>query len=108
MGYYTDYRLSIDDIPIQEVLSHITSNPKAYEYPEDLLEVVQGFTASTRWYEHEADLRNVSSAFPDRHFILTGCGEDNPDNWAKHFVDGKMQACRGKVHYEPFDENKLT
>jgi hypothetical protein len=109
MGYETAYTLSIGDVAVNDAIDHVVANQDAYPYSEDVLqEVIKGYCIYAKWYDHEDDMRNLSSAFPEERFILTGYGEDQPDAWAKHFVNGRMQVCTGEIVFPPFDANKLT
>ena len=69
--------------------------------------IARGYLDECKWYEHEADMRALSSKFPDVLFTLDGVGEEHPDIWRKFFVNGKMQKCDATLVFDQFDESKL-
>ena len=105
MGYNTDYTLTYFSVDHKAIEAFVKGN---YDYPDFLLELVDGFSNNGKWYEHSEEMRKLSVAFPEIHFELQGFGEEQPDAWVKHFLGGKMQKCEGTITFPPFDKNKLT
>lgn len=57
------------------------------------------------WYDHEEHMLKLSRNFPEYTFILSGVGEDCPeDMWKKFFTNGKMRRASAHVFYF-FDDN---
>lgn len=99
MGYYTQYSLTITpDVP--EVWEAV--------YSDDVMRFALKYGEPCKWYEHEEDMRELSRRFPDVLFKLSGHGEKKGDIWVKYFKNGKMQVCKVRIEFEPFDESKLA
>ena len=45
-----------------------------------------------KWYESDEDMFDLSSAFPDLVFTLTGWEEETGDHWKQYFKDGLIIA----------------
>lgn len=65
------------------------------------------FEDCVKWYEHEEEMLSFSKLHPKVIFCLSGEGEESDDQWHKYFKDGKMQTCRAKITFDPYDESKL-
>ena len=63
---------------------------------------------SRTWYAEEDDMRALSRAFPDVHFIIGAYGEINDDIWEAHYLGGKRQLCEAEIRIPEFDPEKLT
>ena len=112
MGYYTWY-----------ALDHNCEDEDVFDSIVDKMEEIGifeggGFDANktqmcfdtmdlARWYEWEADMREVSSAFPNVLFTLSGAGDDSGDLWKAYFVGGKMQYAPAQIVYDDFDSARL-
>lgn len=101
MGYYTDFKLTIESghhvtDELVETLEEITS----YDWSDDL-------TINGKWYPYEVDMKLISQKFPHMLFKLEGDGEESGDVWEAYFKNGKMQMCRAKITFDEFDESKL-
>lgn len=59
------------------------------------------------WYEHEEDLKKFSKKYPDLVLQLSVEGENQGDIADKYFKNGKMQICRAKIDFDPYDASKL-
>lgn len=94
MGYYTKYKLSIEEGMVTtritckacngegEIISKIVDSlSKRFEIDNE---------STAKWYEHEDEMIEVSKQFPDTIFKLQGEGEERIDVWEKFFKDGKM------------------
>jgi hypothetical protein len=137
MGYYTRYSLrTIKTERVQKERERLAEERKALESIEDLnirelalagfdskfvdpgkydisnLSPVNPkfnpFDGECKWYEHEDDMRRFSKLYPHILFELSGEGEESGDLWKKYFLNGKMQYCKVKMEFEPFDESKLV
>lgn len=98
MGYSTRYEMNTDDdicfMHIDNIAEKVGFNP---------------FTSKCKWYDHDSDMKEYSSLPQNKNilFTLSGEGEENTDIWLKYYKAGKVQECRAKIHFDPFDENKL-
>lgn len=90
MGYYTCYSLELENASETDrdgVVAKLKElDVIGYALDEDL-----GFYDSAKWYDHDADMIEVSVAFPHVHFILSGEGEDREDTWECHYLNGMFQ-----------------
>lgn len=101
MGYMTRYDLEIaqdGEVYVHESDAKIMVKEHADYSPWD---------EECKWYDHEADMKWLSQQYPGTVFMLSGKGEESGDLWRKYFRDGKMQVCKGKVIYPPFDAGML-
>ena len=103
MGYYTDYTLTVKNVP-EEYASALT-----HALTEDLGMECWGddYFANAKWYDHDEDMMALSLRFPGVLFQLYGCGEDSDDMWYSYYKDGKMQYCPARIEFDPYDESKL-
>jgi hypothetical protein len=99
MGYYTYYTISIDGY---------TGELPEEEFVSEQLEYGNPFEESCKWYDNETDMKKISEKYPEMVFHLHGDGEETGDLWDKHFKNGKMQLCKGKITYDEYDESKLV
>lgn len=136
MGYYTTYKLKgLETDLVQKERERLKEERKALESIEDpavreyalagfdakmvdpgkydITKLVpespkfNPFAEKCKWYEHEEDMRRFSKLYPFILFELSGEGEESGDIWRKYFLNGKMQYCKSKIEFEPFDETKL-
>lgn len=108
MGYCTCYTVSFEPKFDEKVVRHIEKFKKSEDYGKSAfyLAWVNG-TDKIKWYDHEDFMRTLSKKFPRTVFTLKGVGEEPNDHWKKYFKDGKMQACRAKITFDPYDEGAL-
>ena len=97
MGYYTRYKLEVDDDRVDE---HIIGVEYQAFY-EGL------FGDEVKWYQHEEDMKLYSSENPTVLFTLKGEGEESGDIWIAYHKAGKVQTCKAKIVFDDFDESKL-
>lgn len=112
MGYYTDYKLSIQNnvnLVDNKDIDAISKYLDSLEVFDDI--DVRGVSRSwSKWYFYREDMCRLSRKFPKILFSLSGSGEDLEDMWIEYYYDGKYQLCAGTitVTYEKFDPHKLT
>ena len=103
MGYYTDYKLSMnnadteDKVMIKESLTEI-SGYSWYDYFE---------LNDVKWYSHHEDMLEVSKKFPHVEFTLSGDGEEKGDNWIVIYKDGKHKRYEPEVIWPEINFNDL-
>jgi hypothetical protein len=126
MGYSTNYELSILEDEVFTVPSCTHKNPPKVKFcsecgastaPDLLLDRVMDeitkiddynpFADSCKWYEHDDHMREISKKYPMAVFVLHGNGEEQGDSWYKYYKNGKMQECKAKITFDPYDENEL-
>lgn len=123
MGYETRYNLEVNDLVVMKEVKGIdpTSGKPAsilvqeFVDRDKLAREIQDLSGYSylwgdrcNWYDHEKDMRTISRKYKDVLFKLTGEGEESGDLWAKYFKGGKMQVCKARIEYDPFDETKLS
>lgn len=97
MGYYTKYKLSIEEGMVTTRIKCEACNGKGEIISKivDLLsERFEIDDESTKWYEHEDVMIEVSKQYPDTVFKLYGEGEERDDVWEKFFKYGRMIKAR--------------
>lgn len=106
-------------IPIPQDVINFFAKPQNAFYREatreqdedsDLLYALGGDLSggdSVKWYEHEADMRELSSKYPELLLTLSGEGEESGDVWKKYFKGGKCQVAKAKIEIDAFDPKKL-
>jgi len=113
MGYYTAFSLELKTASGNNLFSHPDPDPiiaelrgenKEAEYCLD----VDGLTEETgKWYDVDSDMKAFSLKHPDVVFVMSGEGEESGDMWTNYFHNGKMQECRVKISYPPYDPSEL-
>lgn len=100
MGYYTTFRLTIEN-ESEEIWEAIIND-------REMLHAFGGDGESgdsTSWYSHEEDMERLSLEFPDAIFHLKGTGERAGDIWEKDFKNGKKQIRKALIiipEYDPY------
>ena len=104
MGYYTDYTLTVKNVPeeMAPALKYALTEDIGMEWWDD-----ESYFANAKWYDHDKDMKALSLRFPGVLFELYGDGEESDDMWYTYYKDGKMQYCPVKITFEPYDESKL-
>lgn len=106
MGYYTSYRLTVDDPSrVEEIIDALR---QSNEWANYMLDEDGGTEEDGKWYDHKEDMTTFSKGYPDVLFTLYGIGEESPDTWIKYFRNGKCQVCEAIVTFPPFDPDKLV
>lgn len=98
MGYETKYTITASEhIPnFDDVLMDYSGG----YYFED------GY-ADCKWYKVTENMKQMSRDYPLILFTVKGRGEKSEDIWVKYFYEGKIQAAKANIIFEPFDESKL-
>lgn len=114
MGYYTKFRLSIEqgqaDLGLvydklnKIVMGDESGSPFYYEDGNDDI----SSDDVMKWYDHDDDCAELSKTFPGVTFCLAGEGEENGDMWKTYYRNGFCQICRAVTTYPPFDASKLN
>lgn len=104
MGYYTKYKLEINDSNKIDIIKELIEyyHEASYAINED-----GSLYDETKWYDHESDLKDFSKNYSNILFELSGEGEESGDMWKKYFKNGKMQESYARIEFDEFDENKL-
>ena len=122
MGYETRYRLEVETVKVMKEVKGIDSNGKPatifveeYIDPEKIQREISDLSGyqylwsdMCKWYDHEKDMRTISKKYKGVLMKLEGEGEESGDLWVKYFKNGKMQECRARIEFDPFDETKLS
>lgn len=122
MGYETRYRLEVETVKVKKEVKGIDANGQpATVFVEEYIDAekiqreisdLSGYqylwSDMCKWYDHEKDMRNISRKYKDVLLKLSGEGEESGDLWVKYFKNGKMQTCKARIEYDPFDEKKLS
>jgi len=107
MGYYTRFNLLMIQNPFIEdgkIIADLRSNN---DCAERALDEFGNAEEAVKWYEHEKEMKQFSKKYPNTIFCLHGEGEESEDIWNKYFCNGKVQVCRAKIVFDPFNEKKL-
>ena len=57
---------------------------------------------TVKWYEYHTDMLNLSAAYPDVAFFLTGVGEENGDQWRACYYGGEGERVNGVMTFPEF------
>lgn len=104
MGYYTQFELKAESLSSNPIQDLVENNGNA----RYTLNADGSSYQSSKWYDHEADLRALSKRYANYIFTLKGEGEEPGDIWIKYFKNGLRQESKAEMHFQPFDESKLT
>ena len=91
MGYYTHHTISIQP-----------SVPVGFS---DRFEQVTGYSFETladdsiKRYDSDADMKRLSTEFPDCLFTLEGEGEESGDRWKAYYYRGNACTCRAVLTF---------
>lgn len=122
MGYYTNYDLEVEEQIVLKPVKGVDANglpatifvKETYDverFKRELADIAgyeHIFGDDVKWYGHEKDMRDYSRKYPEVVFKLKGKGEETGDLWVKYFKNGKMQSCKARIEYDPFDEKKMS
>lgn len=105
MGYYTAYKLEIEDDDDNQIIGRLREENEEASYA---LDENGDAEESCKWYEHNEDLIEFSTRFPEHLFTLHGEGEEAGDLWRAYFKNGKSEECRAEITYRPFVLSALS
>ena len=95
MGYYTNFTVSYKEVngfPIElDVVGEIEKKLEEMEFEDG--------NFNSKWYHFTEDMCKLSVEFPYVLFTLHGEGEESPDLWEEHYLDGKYQTAVAKIVY---------
>lgn len=107
MGYYTSYKLRIENPGSHDTYDLIDILRKESEGAKYAISEDGSVEESCKWYEAESDLKIFSKKYPEVLFELHGEGEESGDIWIKYFKNGKCQHAKSRIVFERFDITKL-
>jgi len=102
MGYYTNHDLEVVSGGDIDIDYHEIVNEASGYGGMDI------FEEECKWYSHRDDMRVVSKRHTGVLFKLSGEGEESGDLWIEYHKDGKVQAIKGVITFEDYDESKLS
>jgi len=98
MGYYTYYQVSWDkhsdesiDKAIEKKFNEITGIDKeSFGWDYDVWDTNDKYTLvfQAKWYPWQNDMVELSRAYPDIWFEVSGDGEESEDLWESRWKDG--------------------
>lgn len=112
MGYYTTYEfeMSLNDTPIDESNFEEQVGTSWQDFLKTFYDITNydfDFSINCKWYDWQAEMRELSSLFPDLLFTIKGVGEESDDYWKCYFKNGLSQLASAKITYDEFDPSKL-
>lgn len=107
MGYYTDFRLSVEGSgPVYDKLmaekDNVTISRGDYDWNFGRW-ISENYTENAKWYDWEDDMKSFSREWPNVLFILEGSGEEPGDMWKAWFRNGAMRKIEAKIVFETID-----
>jgi len=106
MGYYTSYKLDLDDV--EQPGSIIEELRESSEGAEYALEANGDTGSSTKWYEWEEEMTEFSKKHRGVLFALSGEGEESGDIWKCYFRNGQSQLAKAEIIIAEFDPGKMA
>lgn len=90
MGYYTDFKVetSCDDDNFKNEIYARLDAISEYEFEWSVGDKYACLFDS-KWYTSDADMKQLSSEYPDILFTVYGDGEDSGDLWVAYYKTGK-------------------
>lgn len=107
MGYLTEYNLEIVTPCTDEIREAIERKLVELEVIGYALDYDFSCCDCVKWYGYEKDMKKLSEAFPEIHFLLSGIGEASDDQWKHHFLGGKSTKYYAEICFPPFDAADL-
>ena len=127
MGYYTDYKVNVykqdKNVTAYDMLSkmnELQTTNRGIFYPfdgliQELMEEnwtkqAHDFELETddecKWYEWADDMKDLSKAFPNVIFQVSGEGEEQGDIWRAWIKNGKVVIHEARIVIDPLDEKE--
>lgn len=98
MGYYTQFQVTWDkhenetiDRAIEKKFNKITGiDEELFGCDYDVLDTGNEYTVTfnAKWYDWKKDMNELSRAYPDMIFRVSGDGEESEDLWKSIWKDG--------------------
>lgn len=108
MGYYTDYWLTVDNVPGRTADMDAIDKVICERFSDVFENFALGdYQGAEKWYDHDADMLELSMQFPDALFYLEGKGDTWDDMWGHYYLNGWMQTGGIEIVTHPFDPAKL-
>lgn len=123
MGYYTQYKLTVEEAnkeykisdivnKIMELRKENTSKFYAFEYnleeeKENTSDSIELYFESDdcKWYDHDEEMLELSKHFPEIIFKLEGEGEENGDMWNTYYCNGKLAHYDARIIIDPLNKS---
>lgn len=114
MGYYTHYKLKINEEDFNKQSEAFMEREYEGKYEKIYMYVLkerkknkdfmygvwENDGESCTWYDYKEELIELSKAFPDIVFYLSGEGEESGDVWKHYFKAGKDQESKVKITFD--------
>jgi hypothetical protein len=105
MGYYTWYSIEkVQGDP--EVVAAFEADFENGNIPTEYGSLDQMFSASgdahdsMKWYDRVEDMTNISIAYANTLFVVSGQGEDHDDVWREYYRNGVMERVYPIITYD--------
>lgn len=96
MGYYTDYKLTIYGLPIENFEEVFTSRS---DYTLDETSKNSYYLYEVKWYSWQDDMSYISSLYPNNYFYLVGNNKGSGDFWHAYFYNGAYKVEQAVLIY---------
>lgn len=102
MGYYTDYKLSVDPhLDLEDELKDMTG----YDFYLVGNLVLYYELDYAKWYNSDVDMQTLSLRYPAHLFTLGGVGEEDDDLWRIYYKNGVSQEHKAKIVFPEYNPN---
>jgi hypothetical protein len=105
MGYYTNYKFTIDDSKSSDFDIGIFA--EKFEEITDYRFDTNYLSLDGKWYECKEDMIKLSKLFPNVRFDLYGEGEENTDIWKAYFMNGEHEYVTAELILPEFEIDKI-
>lgn len=121
MGYYTDYKLTIEkedeSVSAYDIASKMKEmydkNEAFYPLIDDIEDVLEDERSKeknslslksyeeAKWYDNPEDMHELSKTFPNVIFVLHGEGEEQGDIWSTYYKNGVAKDAKVEIKITP-------